>query len=209
MGCMGYTLYGRAGSGSLAVQVALEEIGAAHELIWVGRAPGEIESYRKLNPTGKVPALVLPDGTLMFESAAMLIYLAQAHPKSGLAPPPGTAAFALFLQWMVFLSANLYESVLRIYYSSRYSIRGEADAPAVREQGIADFKAHLKIVSRALKPYLLGVEYSIADVYLHMLVDWHVGEKSELFAELASLGAHDKLIRARPFVAKVEAEHAQ
>lgn len=191
------------------MQVALEEIGVAHELIWVGREPGEIENYRKVNPTGKVPALVLPDGTLMFESAAMLIHLAQTHPKSRLAPASGTTEFALFLQWMVFLSANVYESVLRMYYASRYSIHGEADAAAVRQQGIVDFEAHLAIISRSLKPYVLGRDYSIADIYLYMLAAWYVGERSELFASLPSLGAHAKLIQARPLVAKVEAEHAQ
>ena len=58
-----YKLYGRPGSGSHAVQVALEEAGAAYERIWVGREAAEVERFRAINPTGRVPALVLPDGT--------------------------------------------------------------------------------------------------------------------------------------------------
>jgi hypothetical protein len=108
-----YKLYGRPGSGSFAVQVALEEIGAPFERIWVGREAADIARFRTINPTGRVPALVLPDGTAMFESAAMLIHLALTHPQSALAPPPGTSRHAAFLQWMVFLSANAYEAVLR------------------------------------------------------------------------------------------------
>src|ERR1700678_3677171 len=113
-----YKLYGRAGSGSFAVQVALEEIGAPYERIWVSREAADVARFKSINPTGRVPALVLPDGTIMFESAAMLIHLAITQPRSALAPQPGTSRHAAFLQWMVFLSANVYEAVLRIYYSA-------------------------------------------------------------------------------------------
>src|SRR6266446_8283617 len=77
-----YRLYGRANAGSLAVQIVLEEIGAPYELIWVGRTAAELEALRRVNPAGKVPALVLPDGTPVFESAAILIHLTNAHPTA-------------------------------------------------------------------------------------------------------------------------------
>lgn len=201
-------LYGRPGSGSLAVQVALEEIAVPYERIWVGQEPADVEQFRRLNPTGKVPALMLPDGTLMFESAAMLIHLALIHPEIKLAPPPGTARHALFLQWMVFLSANLYESVLRIYYSARYSSRGDADSDAIREQGMVDFLTHVELIGRNLHPYVLGAEYSIADAYLYMLAGWYP-DKAELHARLPAIGEHASLVLARPAVAKVEADHAR
>ena len=204
-----YKLYGRPGSGSLAVQVALEEAGAPHEIVWVGNETAEVARFRAINPTGRVPALALPDGTVMFESAAMLIHLASSHPQSALAPPTGSTAHAKFLQWMVFLSANVYESALRMYYSSRYSTRGDADAEAIREQGAADFRGHLALISQSLEPYVLGNVYSIADVYLYMLASWHPGDKSELHARAPRLAAHSKRISARPAVAKVEADHAQ
>ena len=204
-----YKLYGRSGSGSFAVQVALEEIGAQYERIWVGREAADVAQFRATNPTGRVPALVLPDGTTMFESAAMLIHLALGHPQSALAPPPGTGRHALFLQWMVFLSANAYEAVLRIYYSVRYSTRGEADAEVIRKQGTEDLCSHLALISQRLGPFVLGSEYSIADTYLYMLVSWYPGEKSELYARAPQLEAHAKLMAARPAVAKVEADHVE
>jgi glutathione S-transferase len=204
-----YKLYGRPGSGSLAVQVALEEIRAPYERIWVGREAADVARFRAINPTGRVPALVLPDGTVMFESAAMLIHLAPQHPQSALAPQPGTSRHAAFLQWMVFLSANVYEAALRMYYSARYSTRGEADAEAIREQGTADFCAHLGIITQGLGPYVLGADYSIADVYLYMLASWYPGKKTELYARVPKLEAHVKLVSVRPAVVKVEADHAQ
>jgi GST-like protein len=206
---MMYRLYGRPNSGSFAVQVALEEIGAPYERIWVGRESAAVARFREVNPTGRVPALVLPDGTVMFESAAMLIHIALGHPDSLLAPKAGTSANAVFLQWMVFLSANVYESALRMYYSARYSARGEPDAEAIRQQGSADFCTHLGIIGRSLKPYVLGADYSIADIYLYMLASWYPGERSELLTAVPELEAHGKLVSARPSVSKVEADHAQ
>jgi glutathione S-transferase len=204
-----YKLYGRPGSGSLAVQVALEEAGAAYERIWVGHEAAEVARFRLINPTGRVPALVLPDGSVMFESAAMLIHLALAHPAAALAPSAGAAGHAKFLQWMVFLSANVYEAALRMYYSARYSAHGEADAEAIREQGTEDFRGHLALISQGLAPYVLGSEYSVADTYLYMLASWHPGEKSELYSRAPRLEAHSRQIAARPAVAKVDADHTQ
>jgi glutathione S-transferase len=203
-----YKLYGRPGSGSLAIQVALEEIGARYERIWVSREATDVARFRGTNPTGRVPALELPDGAVMFESAAMLIHLALSHPQSALAPQPGTSRHAVFLQWMVFLSANVYEAALRVYYSDRYSTRGKADAEAIRQQGTDDFCTHLALVSQGLGPYVLGADYSIADAYLYMLASWHPGEKSELYARAPKLQAHANLVSARPAVAKVDADHA-
>jgi glutathione S-transferase len=204
----GYKLFGWAGSGSMAVQVALEEIGVPYERIWVAREPQALAEFRKLNPTGRVPALELPDGTVMFESAAMLIHLAAAHGEARLAPSPGTAAHARFLQWMVFMSANVYESVLRIYYSDRYSNRGSEDAAAIAAKATDDYFAQLALVGGSLAPYVLGGDYSLADVYLYMLASWSPGEPARLHARTPKIGAHAALLKARPAVAKVEADHA-
>jgi len=203
-----YKLYGRPGSGSLAVQIALEEIGVSYERIWVGTDAADVARFRVTNPTGRVPALMLPDGTVIFESAAMLIHLTLAHAQSALAPQMGTTRHAVFLQWMVFLSANVYESVLRIYYPARFSTRGEVDIEAIRGQGTADFASYVGLISQGLSPYVLGGSYSIADVYLYMLASWYPGEKSELYRRLPKLEAHAKIVSARPAVAKVEADHA-
>jgi glutathione S-transferase len=202
-----YKLYGREGSGSLAVQVALEEIGVPFERIWIAKEPAAVARFREINPTGKVPALALPDGTLMFESAAILVHLSLVHPGAGLAPPPGTSEHALFLQWMTFMSANAYEAALRMYYSDRYSTRGALDAEPIREQGRRDFLAHLELVSRSLKPHVLGARYSIADVYLYMLASWYPAGKEALYARLPPLKLHAQMLSLRPAVSKVEAEH--
>src|SRR5438874_1775688 len=163
----GYKLYGRANAGSLAVQIVLEEIGAPYELLWVGRTAAELEAFRRINPAGKVPALVLPDGTPVFESAAILIHLTNAHPTAALAPVAGSTAHARFLQWMLFLSSNVYEAVLRVSYSERYSTVGTAAAAQIKAQALEDYARHLELIHGALAPHVLERLFA-ADPYLHM-----------------------------------------
>jgi len=188
--------------------VALEEIGATYERVWIPNESAGSADWLAISPTGRVPVLALPDGTLMFESAAMLIHLALAHPDAALAPRPGTSQHARFLQWMVFLSANVYEAVLRIYYSNRYSAEGDAHAAAIRERASAESLGHLSLIEKSLSPYLLGATYSIADVYLVMLASWLPGEKADLYARLPALGALVRAVAARPAYRKTDADHA-
>lgn len=202
-----FVLYGKPGTGSLVVQVALEELGAAYQREWVGSEPDDAARFLSVNPTGKVPALKLPDGTVIFESAAMLIHLASLD-GAKLAPRPGTPLHAVFLQWMVFLSANVYESALRLFYSARYSSRGEADAAAIAAQASKEYAAQLSFIGRVLDPYVLGTEYSVADAYLYMLVSW-LPEKQELFARVPALAAHAERVSGRAAVKKVEEDHAK
>jgi GST-like protein len=204
-----YRLYGRRGAGSLAPQILLEEIGAAYELIWFSKTPADVEALRRVNPAGKIPALVLPDGTVLAESAAILIHLTNAHPEAGLAPPAGSTAHARFLQWMVFLSANLYEAVLRYYYSERYATTGAAAAPAIKAQALKDYGAHLERVHGELSPYVLGGKLSAADPYLHMLAAWYPEEEAPLASRLPKLAQHAELLRRRPATLKAERDHAE
>jgi glutathione S-transferase len=203
-----YTIYGRPGSGSVAPQMLLEELGQAYSVVWVGKDEAAIQDYGRICPTRKVPALVLPDGTVMIESAAMLIHLTTVHGEKKLAPPPGTSEHARFLQWMVFLSANLYESALRAYYSARYSADGEADAPAIHKQAILDFDRHAGVMEAALSPFLLGAEASAADMYLYMLGTWYPPGTDALAAKFPKIGVLMKAVAARPAVAKVMAENS-
>jgi glutathione S-transferase len=204
-----YRLYARQGAGSLAPQMLLEEIGAAYELLWVGKSSADIEALRRVSPAAKIPVLVLPDGTVVSESAAILIHLVNAHPTASLAPPgPGSAAYARFLQWMVFLSANMYEALLRYFYAERYSAGGEAAAKQIKQQALADWDRHLETVSAALSPYVLGAQLSAADHYLHMLAGWYPSDDSALLSQLPKLREHADLMRRRPAILKAEKDHS-
>jgi glutathione S-transferase len=203
-----YRLYGRPGTGSDIVRMLLEEIGAPYDFIMVGKEPADIEAYRALALTDKVPALVLPQGPAIFESAAICIHLAAAHPSARLAPLPGTVNHARFLQWMVYLSANLYECARRIYYPSRYSRDSERAAEGIRERATDDFLQILKLIAPVLSPYVLGKDISVADYYLYVVGGWYPDGWNPLHAKWPALARHTALIAERAAVRKVEADQA-
>src|ERR1700691_97100 len=203
-----YRLYARHGAGSLAPQMLLEEIGAAYELVWVGKAPTEIEAFRRITPATKITVLMLPDGTVVSESAAILIHLTNAHPAARLAPVAGSSAHAHFLQWMVFLSATAYEAVLGFFYPGRYSAAGEAAAAQIKRQALADWTNHLEIVHAALSPYVLGAQLSAADHYLYMLASWYPLDDPALASRLPKLRQHAELVGRRPATRKADKDHS-
>jgi glutathione S-transferase len=203
-----YTLYGRSGSGSDIIRMLLEEIRAPYEFVAIGRAAEEVEKYRRINPTGKVPALLLPQGSVLFESAAICLHLAGLHPEARLAPVAGTLEHARFLQWMVYLSANLYECALRIYYSDRYSRAGKSAAEGINQQASQDFLEILSIIVPSLSPYVLGREISAADYYLYVVGGWYPDGREPLHRKWPALAQHTELLAARPSVRKVEADPA-
>jgi glutathione S-transferase len=172
---MAYTLYSHDGSGGFAVEAALVKAGAAYETVTVDTAKGEQNkpAFVAINPMRQVPTLKLPDGSVMTESAAIVIHLADAFPDKGLAPKPGTPAHAQFLRWMLFMAANIYEGDLRYFYSERYTT-DPAGAPAVKAAGAAHMKKSFAVLDDVLSrtPFLCGPSLTMADVYLAMLLDW-------------------------------------
>jgi len=172
---MTYTLYSHDGSGGFAVEAALVKAGATHKVIVVDTAKGEQNrpDFVAVNPMRQVPVLILPDGTVMTESAAIVVHLANAFPDQGLAPRPATPAHARFLRWMFFMAANLYEGDLRYFYSDRYTT-DPAGIAGVKSAGAAHMKKSFAIVEEALSqgPFLCGADLTMADVYLAMLTAW-------------------------------------
>jgi glutathione S-transferase len=184
-----YKLYARKNTGSAAVEALLAVLGVEHELIDVpkddaGEAP---EWYAAINARREVPTLGLPDGSVMTESAAMMMHLADAHPEAGLSPAVGTAARAQYLRWMVYMAAAPYASDLRMYYPERYSTdAGHADA--IKQKAIIDLARDFDVFARDMGqgPFILGPQISAADIYAAMLLTWS-NDVDALFAEQPKL----------------------
>lgn len=189
---MTYTLYGSNGSGSFVVEAALVKAGARYEPVTIDIEKGDQEkpSFTSINPMKQVPALKLPDGTLMTESVAMVIHFADAFPAKGLAPKPGTSAHASFLRWMVFMGTNIYEGDLRYFYPQRYTTDPKG-IEGVKAAGGAHMKRSIEVIASALDPYVCGKDLSIADVYLTMVAKWGPDPQtnSKLKAVMAKVAA--------------------
>ncbi len=175
---MTYKLYNRLGSGGFVAEAALTLIGAPFELELIESTPGTPlpDGFRAINPWRQVPTLVLADGTVMTESAAILIHLAAAHPEAALGPAPGTSDHARFLRWLVFLSANVYEAVLRRGYPERFTT-DPAGTEAIADAARRRMGEALGVIEAELAEgdFLLGPEMSAADLFLAMLTAWNRG----------------------------------
>ena len=171
-----YQLYGALGAASLAPQCVLEVAAAPYELIEIDiSADSERDpEYLKLNPHGRIPTLVY-DGQVIIESAAICIYLADKHPKSGLSPAVDHPDRSRYLQWMVYLTNTLQETLLRKLYTSDFTRDAESEAGVVASAS-AKLDLIMAFIDRSLGeadgPFLLGNQLSSADIYLNMLTGW-------------------------------------
>jgi glutathione S-transferase len=191
-----YTLYYSPGSASMVVHLALLEAGAPHELRLVDLDAGAQRdpAYLALNPHGKVPTLVV-DGQPRYESAALLMLLAERHPESPLAPPPDTPERAAWYQWIVYLSNTLMSAFRLWFYPHDLD-----DTPAVRAalqrriEGVWELlDTHLAVHG----PHLLGARFSGADLLLTMLMRWSRNMPRPA-TEWPALRRLAELVRARP-----------
>ncbi len=85
----------------------LEEIGAPYQLTEIAGVERRSDAHLARHPLGRVPALELEDGTVMFESAAICLQLADLHPDAGLSAPLGSSQRALIYQWVLFSMTEL------------------------------------------------------------------------------------------------------
>jgi GST-like protein len=163
------TLYGAAGSGSIAVEAALTLLNIPYELVEAVTWDNEQarERVSAVNAMRQVPVLVYPDGEVMTESAAILIDLADRHPGAMLAPPPNDAVRRQFLRWMVYVSSAIY---------SLYWIKPDVTrigAARAAEKTVID-AVHERIafcwknMDSQLSParYLLGNDLTVLDIYV-------------------------------------------
>lgn len=167
-------LYHSSQSRSVRPRWLLEEIGAPYEVVRLSLKEGENKrpDYLKIHPHGAVPALV--DGDLaMFESSAICMYLADKFPEKHLAPAVGTPARARYYQWMVYAMATLEPPVLQVFLNTVMLPEAQRSAE-VAEAGKKGFAAVADVLTAALagKTYLLGEQFSAADVMIGSTLGW-------------------------------------
>lgn len=167
-----YILHTSPDSAPMVVQMVLLQLGLPYELRDVDRLSGGLDSaeFRALNPLGKIPALETPDG-VMFETAAILLYLADRH--GGLAPSPASPERAAFLSWLFFTSTNLHPLLLTFFYPDRTA--GAAATPALLAHSHARMAELLALIEAMLArdaPTWFSTEPSLMGYYLGMLMHW-------------------------------------
>ena len=162
-------------SGAMALELLLEEAGLPYERVAVDMASGEHKTpeYLALNPTGQVPALALPSGEVIGESAAIILTIGERHPDQDLVPKFGDPNRPRFLRWLIYMAASPYMTYVQFNHPERF-IGDEAAQVALIENARTRLLGQFDVLDAAITnaPYFLSDSPSALDFYLYMLIEF-------------------------------------
>ncbi len=168
-------LYWARGTCALAAHIALEEAGAAYETERVDFATAGQRSpeYLKINPKGRVPALVTDRGVLS-ENPAILGYIAETFQDAKLASIADSFAFAQMQAFNLFLCATVHPAFAHRFRPERYAESDEAKAD-VKAKAPAALADHFRLIEDRFsdgRTWVNGDAYSVSDPYLYVFTRW-------------------------------------
>jgi GST-like protein len=211
-----YVLYGSRNSGSAAVEAALEMTRAPYRIVdaatWNKTAA--FNELKRVNPLHQIPTLLTPDGTVLSESAAILIHLGLAHPRAKLLPANASQR-AQALRALVFIVANCYAAIGVIDYPERWHGKGDKDADERLRKGARRRLHKLWCVfadtfaadaGKKKTPFLFGAQPDAADLLAAVVSRWS-GTRKHLAKQRPAFHALLERIEAHPIVAPVIERH--
>jgi glutathione S-transferase len=183
------------GACSISPHIALREAGVPFELQKVdfmrGKKLPDGADFSSVNPKGYVPAIMLENGELLTEGSAIVQYVADLAPESGLAPKPGTFERIRLQEWLNFIATELHKGLGPFFGTT---------TPEAKEAAKQKFQKRLDYIEEKLagKTYLMGDQFTVADGYLlYALRAWERFAKGTLSPALAAY--RDRVV-ARPKV---------
>jgi len=189
-------LYYAAGACSLSPHIVALEAGIAVELEKVdtkAKRTASGEDYWQINPKGYVPALQLDNGELLTEGTAIVQYLADLKPESGLAPANGTTARYRLQETLGYINSELHKSYTPLF---------KPDTPdAVRDERKDYLRKRYALLDQHLAKHdwLIGEQFTAADAYLFTVTNWaqHVGLD---LSDFPAILAFQQRVSSRPQV---------
>jgi GST-like protein len=175
-----YRLFGRPGWGSVIVEAQLAGLGLSFEYEEMPDLFSSEQARRDLaryNPLSQVPTLQLPDGSVLTESAAITLHLADTTGRDDFVPAAAHESRPQFLRWLVFLVANVYPTFTYADDPQRF-VRDETAAKAF-EKAVAEYRCHLWHIVEAAAgaPWFLGARFSALDIYAAVMTHWGPGRR--------------------------------
>jgi glutathione S-transferase len=189
-------LYYAPGACSLSPHIVLRELGLNFELKKVNTKDKTIEGggdYWKVNPRGYVPALELDNGKILTEGPAIVQYLADQKPDAGLAPKAGSFERYQLQEWLNFLTSEIHKT-----FSPLFKPNTPEDYKAIAKENLANRFDWLD-KQLAGKDFLTGKQFTVADAYLFVLLNWTKFQNIDL-AKWTNLVALQKRVGSRPKV---------
>ncbi len=203
------TLFYAPGTCSLASHIALEESGTAYEAKRLNFADGDQRKpdYLKINPKGRVPALVTDKG-IISENVAILAWIAQSYPSANLAPLYDPFAFAQVQAFNSYLSSTVHVAHAHRPRGSRWSDDAAAQDSMKKKvpQNMAECFALIE-TEYFKGPWVMGEQYTTCDPYLYVMETWMEGDGVDQGA-FPKLLAHRNRMGERPAVKTVLAREA-
>jgi glutathione S-transferase len=169
-------LYYTPGACSQAPHIAIHELGLSYDAVKVDLATHKLDDgtdYRTINPKGYVPTLELDDGTRITEANVILQYLAEQKPGR-LAPAFGTKERWKLMEWLAFIATEVHKG-----FGPLWNPQTPAD---VRERTVKALGNRFGYLTQTLEkqPFLMGNEFTIADAYLFVILNWSDYHKVDL-----------------------------
>jgi glutathione S-transferase len=163
-------LYSHAGSCSTAVHIILNEVDQDFELIKLDLFSDRIlpdgRNFNDINPKGYVPVLELDNGELITEIVAILQYIGDQHPESGIIPDNGSMQRVRLQEWLSYLNSEVHMTMGMFF---KPELEGD-----MKELASQRLTARLSLLDEHLakNDYLLGEQFSVADAYLYTITTW-------------------------------------
>ncbi len=189
---------------ALASHIALEEAGARYETVRLNFANADQTKpeYLAVNPKGRVPALVTDRG-IITETPAILLYIAQTHPQAKLAPLDDHYALAKMQAFNSYLCSTVHVAHAHGRRGKRWADEASSHEDMLRKVPQTMTACYELIEHEMLAgPWVMGAEFSVADVYLHTISGWLQGDKVDI-ARFPKVHDHFQRMAARPAVQRV------
>jgi len=197
-----FTLYGEPDSGSFTPEAMLALVQAPVRLIDLDltKLDQRKPDFLAINPVGRIPALVTPEGVLLTESVAIILHLAERFADAGFLPPVGSVARAQAYRVMMMVASEVYPAVTREDYPERFTPTGEA-AEAIRTQAVTDLQATWSLIERVAVtgPFVLGDTFCACDLYVvgisRFILEpaWRAAHVPKIEAIARHVAAHPRL----------------
>jgi len=199
-----FTLYFASGTCALASHIALEQAGADYQAVSVDFSRNEQQSpdYLRVNPKGRVPALVTSRGVLT-ETPAILAFICQTHPKAGLAPLDDPFELARMNAFNSYLCSTVH--IAHAHKRRGYRWADDPAAIAAMQKKVPEnMSACFELIENEFfkGPWVLGERYTVSDMYLFTIAQWLEGDGVDV-EKFPKAAEHQRRMAGDPVVSKV------